>query len=152
MWLFIVPFIIAAASFILPSISRNNFKILAVVLSLIPLAILIYGQSGWVGSKVEYAWLPALSIEFYLRVDSLSLVFLYLTAVIVPITLLAVRPGDIPYPNVFYGLVFLLEGLLIGFFIGARPCHLCPFLGIHAHPFILHHHHLGWNTAPVSGI
>lgn len=67
-------------------------------------------------SHIEMAWLPALSIEFYLRVDALSLVFLYLTAIVVPISILAVQRDHLTLPHIFFGLILLLQGLLIGFF------------------------------------
>ncbi len=116
MWLFITPFIASIVAFIFPPISSGNFKRLATLLSLIPLVFLLYNHSTWVGSSVSYPWLPALSINFYLSIDALALVFLYLTAVIIPISLLAVRPSSLNHPNAFYGLVLFLQGLLIGFF------------------------------------
>lgn len=117
MWLFLIPFLASVAAFISPNISGKNKKYFAVAMSLLPLLILIFsGINNWIGESVEYAWFPSLSIEFYLRVDSLSLLFLYLTAIIIPITLLAVRGEDLPFPNTFYGFVLLLQGLLIGFF------------------------------------
>lgn len=116
MLLFIVPFIAALVAFSLSFVSSRNLKILSFVMSLAPLFLLIAEHSHWVGSQVEHVWLPALSIEFYLRVDSLSLVFLYLTAIVVPISILAVRSHNLVLPNVFFGLILLLEGLLIGFF------------------------------------
>ena len=117
MWLFVVPFLASAAAFISPPLSGKNWKRFAVVLSLLPLLILLsFGYTSWIGERVEYDWLPPLSIEFYLSVDSLSLLFLYLTAIIIPISLLAVRSDHLPFPHVFYGFVLLLQGLLIGFF------------------------------------
>jgi len=117
MWLFIIPFLSSFLAFVFPPISGKHKKYLATALSFLPLLILlIFGFNNWIGDRVEYAWLPPLSIEFYLKVDSLSLLFLYLTAIIVPITLLAVRSDDLPFPNTFYGFVLLLQGLLIGFF------------------------------------
>lgn len=115
MCLFLLPFATALIAFIFPTISRRNFKRLAVVLSLLPLLLLLYFHDSWIGSSFQYNWVPQLSIEFYLKVDSLSLLFLYLTAIVIPVSILACR-NDIASPNVFYGLVFLLEGLLIGFF------------------------------------
>jgi NADH-quinone oxidoreductase subunit M len=116
MWLFIVPFISSIIAFIFP-LSGRNLKALAVAMSLIPLAILLAGQySGWIGSNIEYAWFPALSIEFHLSVDALSLVFLYLTAIIIPISILSMRSDLLTAPHFFYGLVLFLEALLIGFF------------------------------------
>ncbi len=114
--LFVVPFITSIIAFFIPGLPKKSFKILAVILSLFPLAILIYGQTKWMGLSVKHAWIPGISIDFYLRVDSLSLLFLYLTALITPVSILAVRSGSLSYPNAFYGLVFLLQGLLIGFF------------------------------------
>lgn len=117
MWLFIIPFLASVIAFIFPPISGRSKKYCAVVMSLIPLLILLsFGFNNWIGARLEYAWLPPLSIEFYLKIDSLSLLFLYLTAIIIPISLLAVRSEDLPFPNTFYGFVLLLQGLLIGFF------------------------------------
>jgi NADH-quinone oxidoreductase subunit M len=116
MWLFVVPFAASIIAFIFPAISEKKFKRLAVGISLLPLLILLYGQPSWIGSSVEYEWLPALSIKFHLTVDALSLVFLYLVCVIVPISLLALPSDDVKFPNTFYGLILLLQGLLIGFF------------------------------------
>ena len=78
--------------------------------------MLIVGHSHWIGSRVEYPWLPAVNIEFNLRVDALSLVFLYLTAIVIPISILAMPSRNLAFPHIFFGLVLLLESLLIGFF------------------------------------
>lgn len=117
MWLFIFPFLASILTSLLPAKSGKKLKYFAIVMSLIPLFMLLFfGLNQWVGDEVHYAWFPFLSIEFYLRIDSLSLLFLGLTAVIIPITLLAVRHEAIAHPHVFYGLILLLQGLLIGFF------------------------------------
>lgn len=114
LFLFALPFITSLFAFIIP-LSNQNLKKMVFLLSLIPFAILIYGQGSWIGAKIEYVWFPAIPIEFYLRVDSLSLVFLYLTAIVIPISVLAVK-SDLSHPNFFYGLVLLLQGFLISFF------------------------------------
>lgn len=117
MWLSIIPFLSSIAAFLCPSFSDKNKKNFALILSLIPLVLLLsFSASNWIGSAVNFPWLSPLSIEFFLEVDSLSLLFLYLTAILVPISLLSVRTYELPFPNTFYGLVFLLQGLLIGFF------------------------------------
>lgn len=102
--------------FAIPLVSGRNLKRLAIGLSLIPLLLLIYNHSNWIGSRVEYSWLPALGIKFYLSVDSLSLLFLYLTAIIVPISICSVQSSHLASPHLFYGLVLLLQGFLIAFF------------------------------------
>jgi NADH-quinone oxidoreductase subunit M len=101
--LFIIPFIAALIVLLMPS------KRLALLLSLLPLAQLLSSPI----QEVNLNWLPTLGIQFHLKADPLALVFLYLTAVIIPVTLLQKKP---PLPNLFYGLVLLLQGLLIGFF------------------------------------
>lgn len=115
-WLFGVPFITAAAAFLCPDLPRANFKRLAVIMSLIPLLILLYGHYEWIGSSVNYAWIPALSINFHLSVDAISLVFLYLSAIVIPISLLAMPSKNLEHPHMFYGTILLLQALLIGFF------------------------------------
>jgi len=114
--LFFVPFIASGIIFLLPTVSGNLLRRLSIALSLIPLALLIFGGLNWMGSSVDFPWLPPLAIRFHLSIDSLSLLFLYLVAVIVPISVFAIPKQNIENPNVFYALVLLLEGLQIGFF------------------------------------
>jgi NADH-quinone oxidoreductase subunit M len=116
MLLFSIPFISALIAFYLPVRSAKALKSVCISLSLLPLIFLIAAYPYWVGSSVDYAWLPTLGIQFYLKVDTLSLLFLFLTAVIVPISLLAVRSNALKFPHFFYGLVLFLQGILIGFF------------------------------------
>lgn len=113
MLLLIIPFAASLLAFIAPFAIRKPF---AFAMSLLPLGLLLYGHQEWIGMKIEAPWLPQLSIEFFLTVDALSLLFLYLTALIIPFSILAVRSDALPFPNIFYGLVLLLQGLLITFF------------------------------------
>ncbi len=130
--LFFIPFLSSILAFLILPYSGKMKKYFAAALSLMPLLILLgFGVNSWIGDTIKYSWLPFLSIEFYLKIDSLSLLFLYLTAIIIPISLFAVKDEELAFPNVFYGLVLLLQGLLIGFFtardlvlfaIFGRPC------------------------------
>ena len=115
--LFIIPFAASVLLFCLPSCSGSGLKRLALGFTLLPVIVLIYGHAHWIGSSVQIPWLPMLSIEFYLRMDSISLLFVWLTAFLVPISLLAIVKDSFTSPHVFYGLVLLLEGLLFGFFM-----------------------------------
>lgn len=90
-------------------------KPFAFILSLIPLLILLWSGSTLPGAHLDCNWLPTLAIHFHLAVDSLSLVFLYLANVIIPITIVA-TDRSIDRPNFFYGLILILQWLLIGFF------------------------------------
>lgn len=112
--LFFIPFIASFLLFACSFMSARNLKIFAFLLSLIPLALL--ASTHMIDSQVRQAWLPALSIEFYLKIDSLSLIFLWLTALVTPISILAVQTSFLSLPHVLFGLILLLEGLLFGFF------------------------------------
>lgn len=114
MWLFVIPLI--ASMLLLVLGLRAYVQRIALVLSLLPLALLFYGHGQWLGSEVLYEWIPSLGIQFHLRVDVLSLFFLYLTAVIVPVSIMATPQEDVTHPHVFYGLILLVQGFLIGFF------------------------------------
>lgn len=115
-WLLATPYIGSLAAFATPSISPRNFKRMALIFSLIPLLLLLSGQSGWVGSAINYPWMPALAINFHQGIDALSLVFLYLAAIVVPISIASVKSSNLAHPHAFYGLVLLLQGLLFCFF------------------------------------
>lgn len=116
LWLIIVPFVAALVAFFLPKLPSRHFKIIAFAISLIHLATLLIGQHQWLDSTLNWKWLSPLNINFHLGVDSLSLFFLYLAGLVVPISLLAVRQKDMHHPHVFFGLIFLLQGLLVLFF------------------------------------
>lgn len=110
------PFVMSAGILIFPKIPPRALKALALILSLLPLALLVGRVGEWSGAEVNYPWMPALEVNFHLAVDSLSLVFLLLSAVVIPLSLTAVRSDNLPHANLFYSLVFLLQGLLFGFF------------------------------------
>ena len=121
MWLFILPFVSAAIAFLVPGLSGKNMKRLAFILSLLPLLVLIWGGYNWIGSEVNYTWLPQLSIHFHLRVDNLSLLFLYLTAIIIPISIVSQKGEGVSSSNAFYGLILFLQALLFGFYTARDP-------------------------------
>lgn len=117
MGLFLFPLLASLAILLFHCSTEKMGRRLAFAMSLVPFCILVFlGGEGWVGQEVDYLWIPSLDIHFRLQVDALSLPFLYLTAVIVPIGLLALRIDSVPYPSGFYALALLLQGLLIGFF------------------------------------
>lgn len=110
--LFLIPFVMAALVFCSSGFSPRNIKNISFIASLVPLAFLLAGGDKWHGAYYDHAWLPTLSVRLHLSVDHLSLIFLYLTNVIIPISILSKSPQK----NSFYGLILVLQGLLIGFF------------------------------------
>ncbi len=114
--LFFVPFVMAAFMLCLSNLSPRNTRNSAFILSLIPLVLLLAGGDRWQMTSYDYSWLPQLSVRFHLAVDHLSLIFLYLANTLIPIAILSRKPQTINRINVFYALILLLQGLLIGFF------------------------------------
>lgn len=108
--LFLIPLASSIVAFLVPS------KRLAVGLSLLPLALLVYGLSSGKTAEIDHLWLPSLSIRFHLAIDALSLLFLFLTAIVIPMSLLAARSKELSNPNLFYALVLFLQALLVVFF------------------------------------
>ena len=78
----------------------------------------------------------------------LSLVFLYLTALVVTFSLISVRDETHTAPKTFFALVFLLEGLLFAFFSVRDSGVLRDFLGGHAAASIFHHQYVGIGRSP----
>lgn len=116
MYIFLIPFVCSAILLTVPAFSKVFLKSCAMVMSLIPLGILLFGHSNLLGSVVKYPWIPAISIDFYLKVDALSLLFLYLTSIIVPLSIYSVKDREISGEKFLYSLILALQGLLIGFF------------------------------------
>lgn len=110
--LFLIPFATATLLFCSSKLSSRNIKNTAFILSLIPLAFLYAGAGHWLDGSYDHSWLPELSIRFHLAIDNLSLIFLYLVNIIIPIAIASKGPQK----NSFYGLILFLQGLLIGFF------------------------------------
>lgn len=116
LWLFLIPFIASGVVFGSALLAPATVKRLAFSLSLLPLVLLLMGSTDWLGMDFNHPWLPNLSIQFHLAIDPLSLIFLYLTALIIPFSMLTSQAPIQSAPHVFYGLVLFLQGLLIGFF------------------------------------
>lgn len=114
--LFVIPFASSIIAFTLYRANVKHLKNFTFFMSLIPLVILLYGHENWIGTQIQYSWIPSLSVEFYLKIDALSLVFLYLVAALIPISVLSISTKDLLFPNALFGLVLFLQGLLIIFF------------------------------------
>lgn len=115
-WLFALPLISSLLLFALPPLPTKIKKGITVILSILPLLLLAYGNIHWIGAEASYPWLPPLSVNFILTIDPLALLFLSLVSIIIPISILSMSSSDISYPNIFYGLIILLQAFLIGFF------------------------------------
>lgn len=63
----------------------------------------------------RHAWIPSMSVDYFLAVDGLGMLMVLLSAVLVPFAL-AVGRGDGDRPHVFHALVLLLQSGLFGAF------------------------------------
>lgn len=101
-----LPFLI-----LIPLLAAGLYKLLnkaqALVVSLIPLALLLFGHH----ESVSLSWIPSLSVAFSLKMDGVSKLFLYLTSIIIPLVVFTAKEEK-PY-----GWIFLTQGLLSGFFL-----------------------------------
>lgn len=116
LYLILIPFIGSLLLFLLPQPLRRFSQIAAFFISLIPLILLLKGMHTWLGASIDFLWFPPLSIHFHLQVDNLSLLFLFLTSIIIPITLLVPANKTLTAPHAFYGLILLSQALLLTFF------------------------------------
>lgn len=112
--LFLIPFVSALIAFSSSRLSVCAQRALAIILSLIPLGLLL--SFSFMDTEIRVPWLTAIALQFHLAVDGVTLLFLYLTAIVIPVSLLATRWDQLVKPAVYAGLVLLLQGLLIGFF------------------------------------
>lgn len=114
--LFAIPLIASFLILSLSFLSDRSVKTFAFLVSVVPLLLLLYGGREWLEAEFNRPWIPFLSISFYLKMDAASLLFVFLTALVVPLTLAAAAYRPVASPSGFYGLILLLEALLIGFF------------------------------------
>ena len=106
---------IALSFFLLPLIScllmlciSEHKRLLAFLLSLLPLAILLVQGQSVLGQKIDLVWSQDLSIHFHLAIDTLGMLFLYLSSIIIPLSILVEQRQE----RSFYSLILLLQALL----------------------------------------
>ncbi len=106
--LILIPLIGASFLFLMSAVNMSGMKVIAFLISLIPIWLLLTQEMN----EVQYPWFSALSIDFHLRVDAVSYLFLCVTALIVPIALLSAHKDA----TLFFGLSLLLQAFLFIFF------------------------------------
>ncbi|MCE2983024.1 MAG: NADH-quinone oxidoreductase subunit M, partial [Parachlamydia sp.] len=106
MWLFFGPLIAAGAVLFIP---RRFAKIVSGLFSLLPLLLLLFTPL----EQASLHWFSALSINLSFELDAISILFAYLTAIVVPLVIFSTQHGE----RTFYFLSLLLQALLLGFFL-----------------------------------
>jgi NADH-quinone oxidoreductase subunit M len=67
--------------------------------------------------KVILPWIESLGINFYIGIDGISLLLVLLTTLLVPLIILSAFSTDYSKPNIFYGLILIMQSALIGVFV-----------------------------------
>lgn len=80
------------------------------------------GSSGAVQFEEKLLWIPSLKIFYHVGVDGVSILLLLLTAVLVPLSLLASREA-VERPALHYALVLALQSGLFGAFTALNFFH-----------------------------
>ncbi len=117
--LIFLPFI---AGLIALLINNKAVKYLALVAALLELlgGICAYHLAE-VTSQAQFVtdvpWISSLGISFYVGMDGVSLLLVLLTALLVPLIILASFSTDYSKPNVFYGLILIMQSALVGVFV-----------------------------------
>ncbi len=116
LFLFFIPLASILLILLIPNTLTRVLKWVTVALSLIPLVTMLSQHAQLTHAHFDFPWLPQLHIHFSLSADPISIVFLYLTAILLPIILIVTCPDKLTHHKLFYSLMLLLESLLIGFF------------------------------------
>lgn len=102
-------------------IAGKSARVLAGVLSLMPLAVTAYMFLNFVPDAstqylVDLAWIPQFGINFKAGVDGISMVLVLLTNFLIPLIVLASFKQEIKNHSAFYALMFFMQsGLLVVF-------------------------------------
>jgi NADH-quinone oxidoreductase subunit M len=116
MTLFITPLIASLCTFFLFFLTKNAIKYTAFTFSLIPFLYLSAQNTALIGNEIDWNWFNPLNVKFHLKVDELSLLFLFLVTLVIPISIAIVKTEKFNQLNIFFGLILILEALLIVFF------------------------------------
>lgn len=114
--LLLIILILAASSlfmFMLYAFSGKYMKEIAFLASLSSLILLVTAGDS-IYHETNFVWFRALGVNFHLKVDSLSLLFIYLTAIIFPIVILSIKKDE--ESTSLYGLILALQAFLFIFF------------------------------------
>ena len=66
---------------------------------------------------INIPWIESLGINFYVGIDGISLLLVLLTTLLTPLIILASFNTEYSKPNVFYGLILIMQSALIGVFV-----------------------------------
>jgi len=110
------------SSLLLFAVKSDKAKTIALGLSTINFILTLvllfqYDKKGGTQFILDYNWIQSLGISFSVGIDGLSLMMVLLTTFLTPVIILSSFSNTYKNPNVFYGLILLMEMALIGVFV-----------------------------------
>lgn len=122
--LIIIPFIGTIATLLMGGNRQKYAKYVAGAFSVITLILTLYlmftGIDDWTVFSVEYDWIDTASVHigFSLMVDGLSILMIFLTALLTPLVILF-SSDESDRPNYFHTLLMAMEVGLMGVFLAS---------------------------------
>jgi len=101
---------------------------LALLFSALGLALILFlwsgfnAASGQLQFEEQYSWIPTMGVHYHVGIDGLGLLMLLLSALVVPMAMLASWSIEERVP-IYFGLVLFLEGGLFGTFTALNFFH-----------------------------
>ncbi len=117
--LIFLPFV---AGILLSFFNKKAAKAVAFVFVLIEMCITIalfflFQQSNQLQFVVKHEWLSDLGINYFVGVDGISILMVLLTGIIVPLIILSSWRKEMDSPKLFFGMILLMQGALMGVFL-----------------------------------
>ncbi len=115
-------FLPLAAGLIAFFINNKAVKYLALLAALVELgggicAYQLFKPTSDVQFLFNTPWIESLGINFYVGMDGISLVLMLLTVLLTPLIILSSFSKEYDKPNIFYGLILIMQSALIGVFV-----------------------------------
>ncbi|MCU0437860.1 MAG: NADH-quinone oxidoreductase subunit M [Raineya sp.] len=118
LWLVLIPLI---ASLIVFFIRNEQAKRIALLFSCLELILGVYLVAQFDPLKklqfeTNFSWIASAGINFHLGIDGIGILPVILTVLLVPFIILSAFETKYEKPNVFYGLILLMQASLVGVF------------------------------------
>jgi NADH-quinone oxidoreductase subunit M len=117
----LILFPLAGSVVVMFSLKENSLKRNALIISLAELLLAIFAafrftNNGSPDYVFSFTWLKGLNVPFIFGMDGLSLLLVLLTVFLVPVIIIASYSCRSRRANIFFGLILIAEGALVGVF------------------------------------
>jgi NADH-quinone oxidoreductase subunit M len=112
---------IAGSAFVMFSLKENVIRRNALIIAITELALALFAASGYTNNGspdyiFSFQWIKGLDIPFMFGMDGLSLLLVLLTVFLIPVIIIASYSCRSRRANIFFGLILISEGALVGVF------------------------------------